>query len=335
MARRERGDGPGVLHHVVNRGIAKRTCFETGRDVRSFVAGVARAVRRGEIALVAYCILTTHFHLVILSLLGLLSRSVGRIENEYVRDFNRSRRRDGPLFRGRFWSKPVHSEAYLRLLIPYVDHNSPKARLVETGDAYPWGSASHYVRGTSPRWLSRDLVENLVADCYLDGRYTGRRYAEVFGRPVSDAQAYLVERRLEREPVVADPLDDLLGAAPACVRDWMIRKAKLADGSRPGVPVVDPASVLSCLESDRLADEDWRVRHRRTRIPGWEPLAAGLLRLHSGCTLEEVGLRLGVSPSTARRRTQTHNALIGADEDYSTRAARVLHRAMRAAVLDE
>ena len=47
----------------MNRGIAKRTLFETERDIRFFLSRLAKAVRAGRIEIHCFCILTTHFHL--------------------------------------------------------------------------------------------------------------------------------------------------------------------------------------------------------------------------------------------------------------------------------
>ena len=114
MARRPRLDEPGTWHHVMNRGITRRTAFENRDDCRAFLAGIARAVRRREIEVHSFCVTTTHFHLLVRSPSGQLSQAMRRIQNRYVRRFNRSRRRDGPLFRGRFRSRPVDSLTYRR-----------------------------------------------------------------------------------------------------------------------------------------------------------------------------------------------------------------------------
>lgn len=45
MPRRPRFDAPGLLHHVMNRGIARRRVFETRRDMRYFLALLAVEVR--------------------------------------------------------------------------------------------------------------------------------------------------------------------------------------------------------------------------------------------------------------------------------------------------
>lgn len=112
MARLNRCDEPGSWHHVVNRGIAKRTLFEDREDIRYFLSRLAREVRRGRLEIHAYCVLTTHFHALVKSPRGELSEAMRRSQNEYSRFFNRRHRRDGTLVRGRFLSRPVDSLEY-------------------------------------------------------------------------------------------------------------------------------------------------------------------------------------------------------------------------------
>ena len=90
MARRPRLDEPDAWHHVMNRGIAKRTLFEGLADVRFFLSRVARAVRAGRIEVHTYCVMTTHFHLLVRSLGGELSGVMRQMQLDYVRRFNRS-----------------------------------------------------------------------------------------------------------------------------------------------------------------------------------------------------------------------------------------------------
>ena len=78
MPRRPRLDRPGLLHHVMNRAISRRTAFETREDIRRFLALIACAVREGRIEVHAYSILSTHFHLLVRSLDGRLSETMRR-----------------------------------------------------------------------------------------------------------------------------------------------------------------------------------------------------------------------------------------------------------------
>ena len=73
MGQRRRHDGPGVWHHVANRGIARRSVFEVSADVRFFLSRLARAYRKGLLEIHGYCMMITHFHLLVRSPVGQLS----------------------------------------------------------------------------------------------------------------------------------------------------------------------------------------------------------------------------------------------------------------------
>ena len=93
-------------------------------------ASLAREVRAARIRCHAFCFPTTHFHLLVESPAGELSEVMREVQKRYVRTFNRKRRRDGPLVRGRFWSKPVRSTYYRHALVRYIDNNAVRTGLV-------------------------------------------------------------------------------------------------------------------------------------------------------------------------------------------------------------
>lgn len=74
MARRRRQDAPGATHHVLARGMARRTVFEGVRDIRVLLCLPALEVRRGALGVIAFCFLTTHVR----SPTGTLSRALRR-----------------------------------------------------------------------------------------------------------------------------------------------------------------------------------------------------------------------------------------------------------------
>jgi REP-associated tyrosine transposase len=149
MAHPRRFDADGRYFHVMNRGIAHRSVFERRADVRYFLSRLAKAVRRGEIEVLAYCILTTHFHMLVRSH-GRLSPALRRTQTDFVRRFNRSNDRDGPLFRGRFLSKPVDTRTYLCNAYVYVLENAVDAGLAASPHEYPWCSAGALERRRPP-----------------------------------------------------------------------------------------------------------------------------------------------------------------------------------------
>jgi hypothetical protein len=315
MARPLRCDGPGVWHHVMNRGIARRTVFEDIRDIRFFLSRIARAVRSGWIEVHAYCILTTHFHLLVRSSEGVLSHAMARVLDDYVRWFNRGRMRDGPLFRGRFRSRPVDSYEYRHRLVLYIDSNSVEAGLSPSPALYPHGSARWHARHRGPPWLERGWIESEVMKACGLREYDPRRYPDAFGTPVSPALARLIERRIESGARGPDPLDDLVGAAPQRVLSWMVRKAALADGTRVDLQICDPEVIAEVVTDERRARANWRIPSLRPQVDAWQLVELALLRDLAACSFSEIGSRLQWSQSRILRAYRGHaDALVRVDE---------------------
>ncbi len=312
----------------MNRGIAKRTLFENELDIRTFLSRLALSVRAEALEVHAYCILTTHFHLLLRSPDERLSEALQLVQNSYSRWFNRSRRRDGPLYRARFRSKRVDSEEYRFHLVRYIDANAVQAGLAETPAAYPHSSAHHYAQPRGPIWLQRGWVESMVRRRARRAEYAPADYAGTFGAPLAEGLRRLVERRIELQSAGLDPLDDLIGAAPLQVLEWMRRKARLADGTEVGLPVCDGADVSAIVAGERAMAGDWRLGGRGPQQDGWRVIEVALLRELCGATLAEAGERTGTTINGAALRQARHRRALEEDSEYATRVSELAARAM-------
>ncbi len=244
MARIARRDEPGDWFHLMNRALARRTLFESRADVGLFLDRVAEVVERGLLEVHCYSVMATHFHFMVRSPQRALSEALHHIQLGYVRYFNRSRRRDGPLVRGRFRSLLLDSFEYRKNLVGNIDANAVHAGVVADAADYEFSSSHAYACGDGPDWLSREWTENVVADAFGPGGFTRERYRELFHARFDQHAFAFVDQRVRRGQCGSDPTDSLLaGAAPEVLR-WMQAKARLADGTRPGLPVV-PAGVIS------------------------------------------------------------------------------------------
>jgi len=328
MVDRHRAESPGAWHHVMNRGVARRTVIEGRRDAEELLAGVQCVVEDGLLEVHAYCLMSTHFHMLVRSPCGELSRAMMLVQNLYARWFNRGRRRDGPLWRGRFLSKIVRSEEYWCLLVRYIDHNPVQAGIVPDPGLYELGSASHYSRSPDgPPWLCRGEIEGEVQMRLRKARYDPRDYRAVFGAPLSPSAHWMLEQHAFARADPQEAFESLVAAAPERVREWMRRKARLADGVPIlGVGLLDPQVLLSALEAEELVDPDWWVRPGSRRKPGWQALRCVLLHQVCGCTLEESARRAGIGATTARRHLAEHGALLEENPDYAKRSSEVVCR---------
>lgn len=295
----------------MNRGLAKRAVFLGLPEIRYFQSRLAREVRRGEIEVHAFCFLTTHFHLLLLSCKGDLAGSMRRIENLFVRWFNRRQRRDGSLFRGRFTSRAVDSERYWKTVVRYIELNPVRAGLVDTPSAYPHGSAALRGRARVPAWFSHEPGAEIDSE----------------SNELSTHASWVVERRLE-ERVADDSLDDLVGATAGEVRKWMESKARLADGTLPRECLVSPDALEVALTRVRDAEGAWSVGPGSRATDAWRVLRAGMSRDAVGLSTTEAALILGRARSSVGHALLQHRQLLLSDECYADRATRVLRDAL-------
>jgi REP element-mobilizing transposase RayT len=308
----------------MNRGIAKRTIFESRRDARIFLAILAHTVRRGYFEVHSYSVMATHFHLLVRSPSGQLSQGMQWLQDRYARWFNRSRRRDGSLFRGRFRSIPIESQNHWRAVVRYIDANPVEARVIPCSGDYPFGSGAHYKRLSGPPWLSRRKVEGWVQEEQGAKHYHPADYECVFGSSLEGGKKELVERRLALGKATGDPLDDIVGASSAAIQDWMIRKCKLADGTKPGVPVVGVKTVdasLAVVSNEPKCPVNRRIITRKY-------LRAGLYRHLCGLRLREISALLAISGATAGAWAREHQAAILREGIYSHTVSLITQRAL-------
>lgn len=143
----------------MNRGLEKRTVFLDERDHRHFLGLLKNIWERWEVRILAYCLMRNHYHLFLQTPQGNIARIMRHVDSLYTQHFNRTRRRDGPLFRGRYKAILVDAEAYRLQLVRYIHLNPVKAGLVSDPNEYRWSSHHLYLSGfLEAPWLARDEV---------------------------------------------------------------------------------------------------------------------------------------------------------------------------------
>jgi REP element-mobilizing transposase RayT len=149
MPRGPRLDAPGVVHHVMARGIERRQLFRGDADREDFVARLDALCVDGDAALYAWCLLPNHFHLLVRTGAAPLSNLMRRLLTGYAGAFNRRHRRAGHLLQNRFKSIVVDEESYLLELVRYIHLNPVRAGVVaDTTALVGYALAGH---GAAPR----------------------------------------------------------------------------------------------------------------------------------------------------------------------------------------
>jgi REP element-mobilizing transposase RayT len=141
MPRTARLDIPGLLQHVIVRGIEKRPIFLDDEDRTAFVERFSTLLVETGTQCYAWALMTNHFHLLIVPQRETLAHFMRRLLTGYVVTFNRRHSRAGHLFQNRYKSIVCEEETYLLQLVRYIHLNPLMPGLVETMedlDHYPW-----------------------------------------------------------------------------------------------------------------------------------------------------------------------------------------------------
>ena len=102
MARPLRIEYPGAYYHISARGTAKGLIFLDEADRKGFLSYCATAASRYAAVIHAYCLMDNHYHLLLETPLGNLSRIMLHINGAYTTFFNVRHARSGHLLQGRY-----------------------------------------------------------------------------------------------------------------------------------------------------------------------------------------------------------------------------------------
>jgi len=141
MPRRARVTSPGVPHHLIQRGNNRQPCFFSEDDYHFYLAWLQEYAELSGCAVHAYVLMTNHVHILITpederSLWQLMKR----LGQRYVQYINRTYRRSGGLWEGRYRSCITQEEDYVLACYRYIELNPVRAGMVEHPGSYPWSS---------------------------------------------------------------------------------------------------------------------------------------------------------------------------------------------------
>ena len=155
MPRHARLRAAGLPLHVIQRGNNRTACFYADRDYALYLQHLEELARRFGCAVHAYVLMTNHVHLLLTpdgeDGASLLMKRLGQ---RYVQYVNRTYRRSGTLWEGRFRSSIVQQQGYLLRCQRYIEINPVRAGIVRHPGDYRWSSYRSNAEGSPSRLLT-------------------------------------------------------------------------------------------------------------------------------------------------------------------------------------
>ncbi len=280
MSRPLRIEYPGAWYHVMNRGRRHCDVFEGEEDFHLFIDILKSTSKMWNLKVSAYCLMSNHYHLLIQTPDGNLSRCMRHLNGVYTQRFNRRHGYDGQLFRGRYKAILVEEDHYLLELLRYIHCNPTKAGLVRNLDDYRWSSHHGYVADQQRwHWLHREPLLTMFSDV------RARAFAEyrdfVCQEESEDIQHFFSLKNLP----------SILGSEQFIdmIKETFGELHKDLELSNREVLSVDGQAVIQavCAVCDIDKEQLLTVRRGVANVP--KDLAMYVLRAHSQKTLKEIG----------------------------------------------
>jgi len=204
VARPPRLQFPDAIYHVSARGNERAAIYRADGDRRHFLELLADAVKHEHWRVLAYCLMTNHYHLLVQTPVPNLARGMRQLNGVYAQSFNRRHARVGHLFQGRYGARIVQDDEHLLLAVRYVVRNPVRARLC--GDPGEWRWSSHRAAlGIAPAWfLDREGLLSYFGPSHGEALERYRAHCEeddspiLYRHPLIDGDATFIMTTLER-----------------------------------------------------------------------------------------------------------------------------------------
>ncbi|MFW2373131.1 MAG: transposase [Gammaproteobacteria bacterium] len=200
MPRKPRFNLVGVPQHVIQRGNNREPCFYAEDDYRRYINSLAESASKFHCCIHAYVLMTNHVHLLVTPMIDYgVSQMMQALGRRYVYYINKTYRRTGTLWEGRYKSSLIDSEAYLLTCMRYIELNPVRATMVDHPGDYKWSSYHHNAMGKTDNLVSNHpLYDNLG----LNGSDRLNAYRELFRNHVDNDVLHEIRQALNHEVVL-------------------------------------------------------------------------------------------------------------------------------------
>jgi putative transposase len=300
------------LYHLTCRGNNRRAIFDDNSDRVAFLEILAQSRQIFGVRLMAYVLMENHFHLLVETPLGNLSKFMRRFNITYTGYFNRRHQRVGHVYQGRYQSFLVEKESYLSEVSRYIHLNPVRSKEQEKPEGesrwirlrrYPWSSLPGYLdpKTRKPFVDYTFVLEEFGGDTPRARRAYQRRMMEDLSGELATREKVIGQAVLGRDDFIAWVKKTFLGSfqdreVPALTAMKRYRRA-------------DEILEILCRETGSTREELISKKHPHRAA------AVDLLYRAGGLTGVEIGEIFGVDYSTVSQIRKRLTQKLSHDRD--------------------
>jgi len=167
MARPIRVEYPYAIYHVISRGIRRDNIYREDDDKEKFLEKLKETKEKYNIEVFCYCLMDNHYHLLIRTPLGNLTKTMHYLNASYTNWVKAKHDIVGPVFQGRYKSILIEDESYLLTLSSYIHLNPLRADMVDKLEDCKYNSFNEYIDKLDYEIVDKDFIlrkfENIEA----------------------------------------------------------------------------------------------------------------------------------------------------------------------------
>jgi len=179
MSRPLRISYPGALYHITARGNEKNLIYREKGDYRKFLKILSALPKRFSIVIYGYVLMGNHYHLLIETPKGNITKVMHYLNTAYTGYFNRKYHRVGHLFQGRYQGLLIEKDRYLLSVSRYIHLNPVRALIVKRPEEFNWSSYLQYIgKREREEWLSCSWILRRYSEDELKARRSYQSFVE-------------------------------------------------------------------------------------------------------------------------------------------------------------
>ncbi|WP_429885920.1 transposase [Geoalkalibacter halelectricus] len=319
MPRSARIDIPGLLQHVIVRGIEKRSIFADDQDRSNFLKRLSNLLQETDTDCFAWALMDNHVHLLLRPRKATLGLFMRRLLTGYAVVFNLRHERSGHLFQNRYKSIVCDQDAYLLELIRYIHLNPLRAGTVQTLeelDAYPWCGHAYLIKD---KWFNAELRNEILSHFASRPSTALNRYRDFLAAGLAAAEPADLMGGGKRRTLALDPaldqdedFDDRILGGGAFVRQ-LLGDEEREERSRSHLNldhIIEKVSRHFGVDPDSLA-----LPNKERRIAQSKALICYLALRRFGHKGTEIAERLDLTPSGVSVAAKRGEHLFQDDDD--------------------
>jgi hypothetical protein len=260
--------------------------------------------------------MSNHYHLLVQTPSANLSRAMRHIGSVYTQRFNRSKKTDGQLFRGRYKSVLVEEDNHLLEVLRYIHRNPVRAKMCKSVYDYRWSSHRGYISpGNGWRWLHKGFLLSLFSD---NPRKAGNLYKTFVANEDSSSILYFYGKK------------NIASFFASSEFVQTIKEKYRSENEDPEIPQLrqlapSVAEIKSIVSDSYMVEGESLENGIRGQSNEPRNVAIYLARKRSGLRLQEIGRQFGLTKysSVSSVVCRTEQQLLR-DRDFRVRVEGIL-----------